>query len=159
MVIGFQPVDDLVYVKKISVHMAMVISVGMRMLMGVFVAVGMFMAMGMFMLVDLLMGMDMLMDLPLVMSIGLRLCMMVAVLMPFPMLMTVLMPFPMFMTMPMSVLFQMHIKIIGIQPAHVLPPKMQMISAHSQASKSVFQHMPVRAQIQKRPNRHISADP
>ena len=110
-------------------------------------------------LMPFLMTMAVLMPFPMTMAVPMPFPMLMTVPMPFPMLMTVPMPFPMFMTMPMSVLFQMHIKIIGIQPAHVLPPKMQMISAHSQASKGVFQHMPVRAQIQKRPNRHISADP
>ncbi len=53
---------------------------------------------------------------------------------------------------------QMHVKIIGIQAANYLPPKMQMVSANPQAFQSFFQYLPVRAQIQQRPHCHIPAD-
>ena len=62
------------------------------------------------------------------------------------------------MVMLMPILLQMHIKIIRIQSTYIFPPKVQMISAYPQAFKGMFQHMPVRSQVQKRTNGHIPAD-
>ena len=53
---------------------------------------------------------------------------------------------------------QMHIKIKGIQTAHHLPAKMQMVSIHSQALQRILQHLPVRSQIKQGSYRHIPAD-
>ena len=50
---------------------------------------------------------------------------------------------------PVAVLIlQMDVKIKGVNPAFLLPSKMQMIPAHSQAFKGLFQNLSVRPQIQ-----------
>ena len=53
---------------------------------------------------------------------------------------------------------QMHIKIKGIQTAHHLPAKMQMVSIHSQALQRILQHLPVRSQVKQGSYRHVPAD-
>ena len=53
---------------------------------------------------------------------------------------------------------QMHVKIKRIQPARLLPSEVQMIPLQTHAVQGFFQHFTIRAQIQKRPHRHIPAD-
>ena len=67
-------------------------------------------------------------------------------------------PMRMSVAVSMPIRLQMHIKIKGIQTAHHLPAKMQMVSIHSQALQRILQHLPVRSQVKQGSYRHVPAD-
>ena len=90
------------------------------------------------------------------MSIAVRVCMLMIMGMAFHVLM--IMPMALSTLMVMPLFLQMHIKIIRIQPAFYRPAKMEMVSLHAQAAECPLQNFSVGAKIQKRSDRHISAN-
>ena len=74
--------------------------------------------------------------------------------------MIVVVPFlPMSMVVVVALFrFQVHVKIIRIQPAFLRPAEMQVVAAHAQAGQGALQLPAVRAQVQKSAHGHIAAD-
>lgn len=74
--------------------------------------------------------------------------------------MIVVVPFlPMNMVVVVALFrFQVHVKIIRIQPAFLRPAEMQVVAAHAQAGQGALQLPAVRAQVQKSAYGHIAAD-
>ena len=62
------------------------------------------------------------------------------------------------MLMYMLFIFQMHIKIIGLDAAFLRCSKMQMIAIYPQTCQRILQHLSVCPQIKKRSYGHITAD-
>ena len=142
MVIGFQAVNDFVYIVNISVdvRMSVVMAFFMSVLMPVVVVF--FMSVLMTVVVTFFMSMFM----PVVVAFFMS------------MLMSVVVAFFMSMLMLVTIFLQMNIKVIRIQSTDYLPSKMQMIPIHSQTSQRPLQHVSVSAQIQQRSYCHISAN-
>ena len=125
---------------------------GMSMAVRVRMLMIMSMAFSVLVLMIMPMALSTLMAMPMILHVHLR--MPVACLTMFRLLMFMSMVMPMFMPL----FLQMHIKIIRIQPAFHRPAKMEMVSLHAQAAECPLQNFSVGAKIQKRSDRHISAN-
>ena len=129
-----QPVNDLVNIMDISMHMRVVVIVAVAMIM----IVGMAVIFVMVVAVISMMVVIVIMVLVMVMSMA------VAVIMFFVIVMMIMV---MIVAMIMLLLFQMHIEIIGVNAAFLRPAKVQVISADSQLLKLLHKTLPAGAQV------------
>ena len=135
---------------------------GMTVMMAVSVVMAVLVMMVFFMIMGMVMRMAFFAVVAVLMRMAFFAVMAVLMRMAFFAVMTMVMGMPLLTVMAMPMLMplflQMHIKIIRIQAALHRPAKMKVISFHSQAVQRMLQHRLVGAKIQKRSNRHISAD-
>ena len=137
-------------VMAVLVMMVFFMIMGMVMRMAFFAVMAVLMRMAFFAVMAVLMRMALFAVMAVLMRMALFAVMIMVMGMP---LLTV-----MAMPMLMPLFLQMHIKIIRIQAALHRPAKMKVVSFYSQAVQRMLQHRLVGAKIQKRSNRHISAD-
>ena len=141
-----------------TVMMAVSVVMAVLVMMVFFMIMGMVMRMAFFAVMAVLMRMAFFAVMGVLMRMALFAVMAMPMRMPLLTVMAMLMVMMIILSMLMPLFLQMHIKIIRIQAALHRPAKMKVVSFHSQAVQRMLQHRLVGAKIQKRSNRHISAD-
>ena len=127
-----QPVNDLVNIMDISMHMRVVVIVA--------VAVAMIMIVGMAVIFVMMVAVISMMVVIVIMVLVMVMSIAVAVIMFFVIVMMIMV---MIVAMIMLLLFQMHIEIIGVNAAFLRPAKVQVISADSQLLKLLHKTLPL----------------